>query len=113
MLEQLPAANARAPKGSTVTLTVAGAVKPVDVPDVTGLGRLAATHALEQAGFRVTEVSEPVGRRSADRRVLLQDPAASSQAKKGDTVTITVGSYDSTLDDGPTSTTTPGTETTG
>jgi serine/threonine-protein kinase len=115
VLAQDPAASGNRAKGSTVTITVGKEPAEVDVPDVTGQGRLAATAALTKAGFEVTQAPQPTGERSQDLHVISQDPSG-AKAKKGSTVTITVGQYDPTLDQGTTTTpsaATPGnTETT-
>jgi beta-lactam-binding protein with PASTA domain/predicted Ser/Thr protein kinase len=115
VLAQDPAASGNRAKGSTVTITVGKEPAEVDVPDVTGQGRLAATAALQKAGFEVTQSPQPTGERSQDLHVISQDPSG-AKAKKGSTVTITVGQYDATLDQGTTTTpsaATPGnTETT-
>jgi serine/threonine-protein kinase len=109
VLEQSPPPGTTLAKGSRVTLTVAKAPKPVAIPDVVGQGRLAATHTLEKAGFKVKLVTQPTGDRTQDLHVVQQDPTG--EAKKGDTVTITVGQYDPTLAPQP-STATPPTTTT-
>jgi serine/threonine-protein kinase len=115
VLSQDPAASGNRAKGSTVTITVGKEPAEVDVPDVTGQGRLAATAALEKAGFEVAQTPQPTGERSQDLHVISQDPSG-AKAKKGSTVTITVGQYDATLGQGTTTTpsaATPGnTETT-
>lgn len=113
---QDPTASTNRAKGSTVTITLGKEPAEVDVPDVTGQGRLAATAALNKAGFEVTQTTQATGDRAQDLHVISQDPSG-SKAKKGSTVTITVGQYDATLDQGTTTTpsaATPGnTETVG
>jgi beta-lactam-binding protein with PASTA domain/predicted Ser/Thr protein kinase len=110
VLAQKPAGGT-APKGSSVTVTVGKAPPDVDVPGVVGQGRLAATHALEQAGFKVDAVAQDTSDRSQDLHVISQDPA-SGKAKKGSTVTINYGHFVPATTT-PSSTTTPGnTETT-
>ncbi|MCW2986818.1 MAG: pknB [Conexibacter sp.] len=94
------------PKGATVTLTVGKALPDVDVPDVTGQGRLAATSTLKQAGFKVTAVPQDTSDRSQDLHVISQAPAT-GKAKKGSTVTITYGNFVPTSTT-PGSTTAPG-----
>jgi beta-lactam-binding protein with PASTA domain/predicted Ser/Thr protein kinase len=103
VLAQDPAPPATLPKGGKVTLTVAREPKPVAIPDVTGDGQNAATQALQKAGFKVKVVPQPTGDRTQDRHVLEQDPTG--EAKKGDTVTITVGQYDAALSTQPSSAT--------
>jgi eukaryotic-like serine/threonine-protein kinase len=115
VLTQAPAANSRAAKGATVTLTVAKAPPEVDVPNVTGQGRLAAQQALKAAGFKVTMTAQTTTDRSQDLHVISQDPA-SGKAKKGSTVSITYGQYQAgtttPTTSTPGSTTAPGTTTT-
>jgi beta-lactam-binding protein with PASTA domain/predicted Ser/Thr protein kinase len=108
VLEQSPATDTKLAKGGTVSLTVAKAPAEVDVPDVTGQGRLAATAALRKAGFVVDQTTQKTGDRTQDVHVISQDPASGGKAKKGSTVTLTVGEYDATLDQGA-GTTTPST----
>jgi beta-lactam-binding protein with PASTA domain/predicted Ser/Thr protein kinase len=96
VLAQSPAPDATLAKGGTVTITVAKAPAEVDVPDETGQGRLAATAALKKAGFTVNQTTQPTGDRTQDLHVISQDPAQ-GKAKKGSTVTITVGQYDASL----------------
>jgi beta-lactam-binding protein with PASTA domain/predicted Ser/Thr protein kinase len=105
VLKQSPATDTKLAKGATVTIIVAKEPAQVDVPDVTGQGRLAATAALKKAGFVVNQVPQKTGDRTQDVHVISQDPTG-AKAKKGSTVTITVGQYDATLDQG-TGTTTP------
>ncbi|HMJ37261.1 MAG TPA: Stk1 family PASTA domain-containing Ser/Thr kinase [Baekduia sp.] len=110
VLDQNPKPDAKIAKGGKVTLVVAKAPVDVAVPDVTGQGRLEATHALEKAGFQVTQTTQPTGDRAQDLHVISQDPTG-SKAKKGTTVTITVGQYDPALAPGATGTPTTTTTT--
>jgi beta-lactam-binding protein with PASTA domain/predicted Ser/Thr protein kinase len=118
VLLQNPKAGAKLAKGGKVTLVVAKAPAPVDVPNVVGQGPVAATNTLKKAGFKVQQAPDttPTGDRTQDGHVVSQDPST-GQAKKGDTVTITVGKYDPALDpaagtDTTTTTTPDGTVTT-
>jgi beta-lactam-binding protein with PASTA domain/predicted Ser/Thr protein kinase len=115
VLAQDPAPGTTLAKGGKVTLTVAKEPKPVDVPDVSGQGQNAATHTLQKAGFKVAVVQQKTNNLNEDRHVLSQAPAT-GQAKKGSTVTITVGQFDPTLSPDPgagtPSSPTPGTTTT-
>jgi serine/threonine-protein kinase len=101
VLSQDPAGGSEVEKGSTVTLTVAKAVEKVGVPGVTGLDESQAAERLSGAGFEVDVQEETVTQPSRDGKVLGQSPAAGSQAKKGSTVTITVGRFDPDLDPDP------------
>jgi beta-lactam-binding protein with PASTA domain/predicted Ser/Thr protein kinase len=108
VLTQAPPPDTRLPKGATVTLTVAKAPAEVDVPDVTGQGRLAATQTLKKAGFKVNAVAQDTTDRSQDLHVISQDPA-NGKAKKGSTVTINYGQFVSSgSTTTPPSTTAPG-----
>jgi beta-lactam-binding protein with PASTA domain/predicted Ser/Thr protein kinase len=118
VLAQTPKPDAKLAKGGKVTLVVAKEPAPVDVPSTVGQGPVAATKALEKAGFKVQQAPDttPTGDQTQDGHVVAQDPS-SGQAKKGDTVTITVGKYDPALDpsagtDTTTTTTPDGTVTT-
>jgi beta-lactam-binding protein with PASTA domain/predicted Ser/Thr protein kinase len=117
VLAQAPAAQSKAAKGATVTLTVAKAPPEVAVPDVSGQGRLAAEQALKAAGFKVTLVPQTTTDKTQDLHVISQDPASGGKAKKGSTVTITYGQYEAGTPtpsaSAPGSTTSPGTTTTG
>jgi beta-lactam-binding protein with PASTA domain/predicted Ser/Thr protein kinase len=114
VLTQAPVAGTKLAKGGKVTLTVAKAPAEVAVPDVTGQGRLEATQTLKNAGFVVTQTTQTTTDRTQDLHVISQDPSG-AKAKKGSTVTITVGQYAAAAPSStaPPSTTTPGdTETT-
>jgi beta-lactam-binding protein with PASTA domain/predicted Ser/Thr protein kinase len=112
VLTQTPAANAKLAKGGKVALTVAKAPAKVDVPDVTGQGRLEATQALQNAGFTVQQTTQTTSDRTQDLHVISQDP--SGKAKKGSSVTITVGQYvaSGSSTTPPSTSTPPDTETT-
>jgi eukaryotic-like serine/threonine-protein kinase len=112
VLSQDPAASANRAKGSTVTVTVGKEPVEVDVPDVTGQGRLAATSALKQAGFDVNAVPTPTTDRAEDLHVISQDPA-DGKAKKGSTVTINYGQLEEPTTTTPSSTEPGNTETVG
>ena len=117
MLAQDPAARGRAPRGSTVRLTVAIEPKQIAVPDVIGRTQNNATKTLSGRGFEVSSEVEAVDTADRDGKVLKQSPTpAGGKVDRGSTVTITVGSFDPALntDPGPptTTTTTPSTTTT-
>jgi beta-lactam-binding protein with PASTA domain len=87
VVDQAPAAGAKAAKGSLVTLSVAKAA-PVAVPNVVGQSQANATSTLQNAGFDVTPAtvpsSEPKG------QVVAQSPTAGQRAAKGSKVRINV-----------------------
>jgi beta-lactam-binding protein with PASTA domain/predicted Ser/Thr protein kinase len=113
VLSQSPSPPATSPTGGKVNLVVAQAPKEVAVPHVEGKTEVAATAALEKAGFTVKTVTEPTGEASKIGHVLKQTPPAGGQAKKGTTVTIWIGMATETTPTTPTTpTTTPTTTTT-
>ena len=88
VLAQSPSGRTRT--GATVTLTVARAPAPVQVPDVTGMTPAAAKQTLAKAGFKqVTQTEQEVADQAEAGIVLSQDPTG--RAQKKDTITITVG----------------------
>jgi eukaryotic-like serine/threonine-protein kinase len=91
VLAQSPAAGESLPSEGAVDLTVARAPKEVAVPDVEGAAQAAAEQALRRAEFKVQRVSGVTTEKAQDGVVLAQSPAAVSRARKGATVTITIG----------------------
>lgn len=88
VLAQSPSGRARS--GATVTLTVARAPAPVQVPDVTGMTQAAAKQTLAKAGFKQVTVTEQEVSDEAEAGIVLsQNPTGKAQVKN--TVTITVG----------------------
>ncbi|MFE1862387.1 Stk1 family PASTA domain-containing Ser/Thr kinase [Streptomyces anandii] len=75
--------------GSAIALTVSKG-RPVDVPDVTGEDLDQAKSDLEDAGLKVTVVSEQVNSEFDKGQVAQQTPAGDSRAAEGDTVTLTL-----------------------
>jgi serine/threonine-protein kinase len=91
VLKQDPAAGAKVPKGSTVTLTVAGGKTKVTVPNVVGQDQDTAIDTIGKAGLiprRVTEASSTV----AAGDVIRTSPPGGTQVDKGSTVTVVVSS---------------------
>jgi eukaryotic-like serine/threonine-protein kinase len=113
VLSQSPLAPTALASGGKVNLVVAQAPKEVAVPHVEGKTEVAATTVLEKAGFTVKTVTEPTSDARKVGHVLKQSPPASSNARKGATVTITIGMTAETTPTTPTTTpTTPTTTTT-
>ena len=104
VLRQDPSANTTAPKGSTITLTVSKGPQTTTVPDVTSLALDTARATLEQSGFKVKVMRQPVNDPSLGGIVLDEQPSPNSQAKPGTVVTIFVGQFPSQT---TTTTTTP------
>jgi serine/threonine-protein kinase len=94
VLEQDPPAGTQATEGARVTLTIATAPAEVAVPDVAGEEEDAARQALEDAGFDVQVVDEPVETPDEDGLVTAQDPGAGETLAPGSEVTISVGRFE-------------------
>ncbi|HET6869959.1 MAG TPA: Stk1 family PASTA domain-containing Ser/Thr kinase [Solirubrobacteraceae bacterium] len=107
VLSQSPAGGKSAASGSTVTLVVAKAPPTVAVPNVVGKTHGAANAMLGAEGFPATPQQQTVTNQAQNGIVLSQTPAASTQVKKGTTVTIVVGKYVAPTPTTTTSTTTP------
>jgi serine/threonine-protein kinase len=105
VLKQSPGANQKLDKGSTITLAVAKAPQDVAVTDVTGETQSAAVSRLSKDGFQIQIVEQPVDSQEGDGVVIKQDPAG-GKAKRGSTVTLTVGKFDPAAVPGQTPTTT-------
>jgi beta-lactam-binding protein with PASTA domain len=105
VLAQSPASGGQAPKGSTITLTVAKAPDQVDVPDETGKLADHASIDLQRAGFIVQTQAADTTDPAEDGRVISQDPPGNGKAKPKSTVTLVVGHYAGTDTTQTTSTT--------
>jgi serine/threonine-protein kinase len=105
VLSQSPASG-DAPKGSTVTLTVATGPQEVAVPDMTGETAATAVRRLSKEGFEVDQTTQDVNSAEGDGVVIEQTPKT-GKAKKGSKVTIVVGHYDPSLAPGAATPTTP------
>jgi beta-lactam-binding protein with PASTA domain/predicted Ser/Thr protein kinase len=106
VLAQSPATGTSVHTGGKVDLTVAKAPKELEIPNVVGAAEAAATTALEHAGFKVHAETHSTTEQSQVGVVVEQNPPAASKARKGATVTISVGQL------APPTTTTTTTQTT-
>jgi len=93
VISQTPKAGAVEPAGSTVTIVIATAPATATVPPVTGDPAGGAASALKAAGFKVVQHTKKVTDPTQNGTVISQTPGGNANAKKGSTVTITVGSY--------------------
>jgi serine/threonine-protein kinase len=91
VIDQDPAANDKAKKGSEVTLTASAGAGQVDVPDVDNLSFDDAQRALTSAGFQVQRRDEASDSVDAGD-VIRTDPVGGTSAVKGSTVTVFVSS---------------------
>jgi eukaryotic-like serine/threonine-protein kinase len=102
VLSQSPAAGASVRAGAAVALVVAKAPRMAVVPSVVGKKQERAEGELIGAGFAVKSVTRAVPVEAEVGLVLLESPAGATKARRGTTITLTVGVLATT-----TSTTTP------
>jgi beta-lactam-binding protein with PASTA domain len=118
VLSQSPAAGAPVNKGTQVSLVVVRAPQEVTVPRVVGRKEELAEGELVGAGFKPKTVKRTVSKPEEAGIVLQQNPAGGVKAKRGATVTVTVGVFEASTTPGttttppPSSTTPSGTTTT-
>jgi beta-lactam-binding protein with PASTA domain len=93
VVNQTPVPGSQVPVGSKVTLEVSKGPKTAPVPDVTGLDEASARSALEDAGFKVQVQETEVFDATQNGLVVDQSPPASSNAKRGSKVVVTVGHF--------------------
>jgi eukaryotic-like serine/threonine-protein kinase len=93
VLAQSPSSG-KAPKGSTVTLTVAKARAPVTLPRLVGMSETQASAVLGGLGLKPSAVIVVRHRnQSYNGLVISQSPAAHTAVPAGSTVTINVENY--------------------
>ncbi len=85
--------GAKAPEGSTVTLTVAQAPTRVAVPDVQGDTQSDAVAALTALGLSPATSQVPTQNPADNGLVVSETPAPGSMVKKGSVVAVGVGAY--------------------
>ena len=93
VIDQTPAPDNFAPKGSTVTLTVSKGPKTTGVPNVENEDEQTARSQLEASGFKVRVEHEDTTDEGLDGFVLRQDPPPGTQVKPNSKVTIVVGRF--------------------
>jgi beta-lactam-binding protein with PASTA domain/predicted Ser/Thr protein kinase len=111
VISQNPSGGSMVVSGSTVTIVVASAPKPVSVPSVVGDTASGAANTLKGAGFKVSRTTQTVTSKSQNGKVLSQSPKGGAKAKPGSTVTIVVGRYTPTNTTTTPTTSTPTTST--
>ncbi len=105
VLSQSPAAGSAVNSGQQVNLVVVKASQEVTVPRVVGRKEELAEGELVGAGFKPTTTKRTVANPEEAGIVLQQSPAGGGKAKRGATVTITVGKLETQTT--PSTTTTP------
>ncbi len=115
VLSQTPAGGGLAPSGSEVSLETASAPPQVVVPSVVGENGETAVEMLQSSGFTVTQTPSPVTDPVLVGLVVKQAPAAGHRVRKGATITLAVGTAQtstSTTSSTTSSSTTSSTQTT-
>jgi beta-lactam-binding protein with PASTA domain len=94
VVAQSPAAGTTATRGSKVLISVSlgPSGTTTQVPNVVGQDQQNATNRLQGAGFQVQVITVPTSDSSQDGLVVDEEPAGSTRAPDGSTVTIYVGS---------------------
>jgi serine/threonine-protein kinase len=88
VVRQRPAANTKAPHGSTVTIFISGGVVPV--PSVIGDPKATAIQILQGDGFKVNAITVAGPAGSTPGNVFNQNPPSGTSLPPGKTVTIYV-----------------------
>ena len=91
VVEMQPPAGTQVSDGSKVTLFWSDG--PEEVPDVIGKTEAEATKLIEDAGFKVSRVTDSTTE-AKKGTVLQQSPSAGQTLDKGSTVTIVVSTYE-------------------
>ena len=94
--------SAKAPQGSTVTLTVSSSPTRVTVPDETGQSESTAIQAIQAVGLTAATTQVTVSNPEQNGNVVSESPAPGSRVKKHSTVTVQIGNYTSST--GPSNT---------
>ena len=81
-----PAAGAKVPKGSTVTVTVCRGPLTVTVPNVVGMNATQGINTLKAAGFTIGQIAGP----RKKQQILFQDPGGNTKAPRGSAVNLYV-----------------------
>jgi serine/threonine protein kinase len=111
VISQSPAGGGSVPSGEAVNLVVAKGPQEVTVPRVVGKKAERAEGELVGAGFVAKSTTRIVTNEAEDGLVLQQSPAGGVKAKRGATITLTVGMAPSTSTT-PSTTTSPPASTT-
>jgi serine/threonine-protein kinase len=104
VISQSPTAGDEVDKSSEVTLTISKGPDVADAPDVAGLTEQEATGRIQAAGLKVQVKELTTTDQAQDGLVVRQRPQPGTQLKKGRTVVIYIGKFESGGDN-----TTPGT----
>jgi serine/threonine-protein kinase len=93
VISQDPPGGTTVNKGTSVTLTISKGPDTAQVPDVTGQSPAQATATLQAAGFKVQAKDKTTTDQTQDGMVIQERPVAGTLLKKGRTVVIYVGRF--------------------
>jgi beta-lactam-binding protein with PASTA domain len=93
VVQQAPDAGQKVEDGSTVTIVVSSGASTITVPNEIGKTRSSAVSDLRSQGFDVAVSTQNTDVEAQDGKVIDQFPAPGGSAKKGSTVTLTVGHF--------------------
>jgi serine/threonine-protein kinase len=105
VVDQVPAGNSTASKGSTVTLSVSNGPTTTPLPDVAGQTVADARATLTAAGFKASVTLQDTDQQVYDGIVITQEPPGNTQQDPETIVTLFVGRYVPPPDTTPTDTT--------
>ncbi|MFH9420309.1 Stk1 family PASTA domain-containing Ser/Thr kinase [Streptomyces sp. NPDC017529] len=91
VVDQDPKGQSEGTKKSKITLVVAKKSPTATVPPVTGQDFAAAQKQLTDLGFQVAKTEQETSDPNQVGKVIQQSPEGNSQARKGSTITLTVG----------------------
>jgi serine/threonine protein kinase len=103
VIEMQPPAGTQVSEGSKVTLFWSDG--PEEVPDVVGKTEAQATKLIEDAGFKVSKVTDPT--QGTKGTVINQSPDPGTTLDEGSTVTIVVSAYEPPTSAPPSPSTSP------
>jgi serine/threonine-protein kinase len=104
VISQNPAGGSTVNKGTSVTLTISKGPDTAQVPDVSGQTQQQATTILQQAGFKVQAKNKTTTDQTQNGLVVHQRPAVGTVLKKGRTVVIYIGAFQTPTNPGGTGT---------
>jgi beta-lactam-binding protein with PASTA domain len=90
VVSQDPPADGRMVRGGSITLTLSLGRQSFAVPDVTGIELAGAKGELGQIGLQIKEGKGQYSDTVPEGAVISTDPAAGTELKRGDTVTVVV-----------------------
>ncbi len=101
IIGQYPAAQTKAERGSSVSITISSGLREVAVPDLTGQRLPQARSRLAEASLKLGGKSEAPSDEVAEGEIIEQNPVAGTKAKQGSSVRVTVSAVAAEEDPDP------------